>query len=127
MKTNQTTARKVQQNEQIHKDRTDSNRHLENDERILYPESVENPADSLVGIATTLFLIFGSPFYIIIGFTALTAYLSERSLNEFGQAVMWPAEILLVMAVMSLVLGLACKAFSKATWCFEIKRKKHST
>ncbi len=115
MKTNQITQREEQQEQEIQKDHTDSNRHLENDEKILYSESVETSGDSLVGIATTLFLIFGFPFYIVIGFTALTAYLSEKSINEFGQEVMWPAAILLVVAVASIVLGLACKAFYRAT------------
>ncbi len=115
MKTNQTTKKKEQQEKEIQKDQTDSNRHLENDEKILYSESVENSADSLVGIATTLFLTFGFPFYIVIGFTALTAYLSERSLSEFGQEAMWPAAILIAVAIMSITLALAFKVAHRAT------------
>ncbi|MCC7530103.1 MAG: hypothetical protein IT342_16380 [Candidatus Melainabacteria bacterium] len=115
MKTNQITERKTQQKQEIQKDRTDFNQHLENNEKILYSESLKTTEDSLVSIATTLFLICGFPFYLVIGFTALTAYLSERSLSEFGQEVIWPAAILLAVAVISLVLGLACKAFYRAT------------
>ena len=115
MKTKQTTQRKEQQEQEIQKDHTDSNRHLEDDEKIFYSESVENSGDSLAGIATTLFLIFGFPFYTVIGFTALTAYLSERSLNEFGQEIMWPAVILLVVAGASIALAMVCKAFYRTT------------
>ncbi|MBA3992691.1 MAG: hypothetical protein C0469_04130 [Cyanobacteria bacterium DS2.3.42] len=112
MKTNQLTLGKEQETQ---KDHTDSNQHLEDDEKILYSETVENTGDSLVGIATTLFLIFGFPFYIIIGFTALTAYLSERTWSEFGQEITCPAGILLAIVGISIVLALAFKAAARAT------------
>jgi hypothetical protein len=112
MKTNQLTQKKEQQ---AQKDLTDSNQHLEDDEEILYSESVENTGDTLVGIATTLFLIFGFPFYVIIGFTALASFLTEKTWIEFGQEVTWPAGILLAVAGISIVLALSFKAFHKAT------------
>lgn len=112
MKTNQPTQRKEQQTQQEH---PDSNQQLEDGGTLLYSNSVESTEDSLVGIATSLFLIFGFPFYIIIGFTALTAYLSERTWSEFGQEITCPAGILLAVIGISIVLALAFKAASRAT------------
>lgn len=112
MKTKQLTQRNEQQTQKAH---TDSNLHLEDDEKILYSESVEDTRDTLVGIATTLFLIFGFPFYVIIGFTAITSFLTEKTWIEFGQEVTWPAGILLAVAGVSIVLALAFRIAYKAT------------
>ncbi len=119
MKTNQLTQEKEQNGRQKQKDHIDSNQHLENDEKILYSESVENTGVTLVGIATTLFITFGFPFYIIIGFTALTAYLSERTWSEFGQEIIWPAGILLSIAVLSIVLAGVFRTFYRSTMGLE--------
>lgn len=56
--------------------------------------------------ATTIFLICGFPFYVIIGFTALMSYLTEKSLNEFLQIVTWPAAMLGLVAIASVLIAL---------------------
>lgn len=55
--------------------------------------------------ALLLCLTCGSPFILVIGFTALTAFLTEKSFGEFIQEVAWPAEILAIIAAVSLLLS----------------------
>ncbi len=118
MKTKKLTQEKEQQRQALQsaqKAQSDSTLHLEDDEKILYRESVDTPESSVAGMATTLFAIFGFPFYIIIGFTALTAYLSEKTFAEFTQEITGPLGILAAVAVFSIVLGLALQAAYKST------------
>ena len=111
MKTNYLTQKKEQE---IHWDQrdqrdpkvqTDSNQLLEDDERILHSETLESSGCTIFELASPIFLIFGFPFYAVGGFIAVTAYLSDKNLEEIVQAILWPAGLLAVVAVFSLLMA----------------------
>lgn len=78
----------------------------ENDEKEPCSNLAEDGNCTVLGIATTLTLTCGFPFILMIGFTALTAFLTEQPLGDFIQQVIWPAGILAAIAILSLTLSL---------------------
>jgi hypothetical protein len=71
--------------------------------------------------ATTIFLICGFPFYIVIGFTALTSYLTDKSLSEFMQIVALPAAMLGLVAAVAILMALD-KLFRKEQETLQLQR-----
>lgn len=73
------------------------------------------------GWATTIFLICGFPFYIVIGFTALTSYLTDKSLSEFMRIVEWPAAMLGLVAAVAILMALD-KLYRKEQETLQLQR-----
>lgn len=65
-------------------------------------------------IAATLALTCGFPFVLMISFTALAAFLTEKTLAEFVQQASWPAGILAAISIVSLPLALAFVRLSES-------------
>jgi len=65
----------------------------------------ENEQSGPIGTAIKIFLVVGSPFHLIVGFSALTSFISEKSLAQFISEMTYPLEILLVLLIASLVIA----------------------
>lgn len=96
-------------NDEIRQQKTDCSATsipLDSDERLLYSEAKVPFEGSTLESAIPLFLILGSPLHAIVGFAAITSFISEKTLAQFCSEMNVPL-------VSMLVLLLACIALAK--------------
>lgn len=85
-----------------------------NDEKETYSKIAEEGNRTVLKIATTLTLTCGFPFILMIVFTALAAFLTDKSLGEFIQQATCPAGILAAITILSLPLSLGLARLSNS-------------
>lgn len=86
----------------------------ENDETESCSTIAEEGNRTTLEIAVTFTLTCGFPFILMIVFTALAAFLTEKSLGEFIQQITWPAGILAAITILSLPLSLGFARLSES-------------
>ncbi len=76
------------------------------DKKVMYTEDSETENCSVLKSSIIMSLTCGFPFILTILFTALGAFLTEKSMSEFIQQIVWPAGILASIVTVSLLLSM---------------------
>lgn len=84
---------------------------LDKDEKLIYSEKIKQSDGSPLSVALGIFLTLGFPVYVVIGFTAITSYIVDKTFTEFWSEMTWPLVILGIILVFSMIAALALKLF----------------
>jgi hypothetical protein len=78
---------------------------IDSDEKILCTEDKVRIEGTTLESALPLFLILGSPLHAIVGFAAITAFISEKSLAQFWSEMNGPIIFMAILLVVCIALA----------------------